>query len=87
MTVKEFMLKKYPTDLYIECPVPKWLWGDIQQYAIEYHEAMSKNTTLENMACVHPFEYVVISGVEICCFKCKKKLNPVIPTKTCTDKK
>lgn len=31
--VKEYMLKKYPTDRYFDCPIPKEYWEDIQQFS------------------------------------------------------
>jgi len=36
MTVKKFMLKKFPTNKYMDCPVPKHHWETIQEYANEY---------------------------------------------------
>lgn len=36
MTVKQFMLKKFPTNEYMDCPVPKHHWETIQEYANEY---------------------------------------------------
>jgi hypothetical protein len=35
-TVRQFMLKKYPTKDYLDCPVPKHYWPIIQEYAEEY---------------------------------------------------
>lgn len=43
MTVREFMLKKYPTNEWMDCPVPKHHWEIIQEYAEKYHEAKVKN--------------------------------------------
>ncbi len=43
MTVREFMLKKFPTNEYMDCPVPKHHWETIQEYADKYHEAKVKN--------------------------------------------
>jgi hypothetical protein len=43
MTVREFMLKKYPTNEWMDCPVPKHHWETIQEYADKYHEAKVKN--------------------------------------------
>lgn len=36
MTVKKFMLKKFPTNKYMDCPVPIHHWETIQEYANEY---------------------------------------------------
>jgi hypothetical protein len=36
MTVRSFMLKKFPTDKYMDCPVPKHYWEIIQEYAELY---------------------------------------------------
>lgn len=36
LTVRKFMLKKYPTNVYMDCPVPKEYWEVIQEYANEY---------------------------------------------------
>jgi len=34
--VRQFMLKKYPTKDYLDCPVPKHHWEVIQEYAEHY---------------------------------------------------
>jgi len=34
--VRQFMLKKYPTKDYFDCPVPKHHWEVIQEYADDY---------------------------------------------------
>ena len=34
--VRQFMLKKYPTKDYFDCPVPKHYWDVIQEYADNY---------------------------------------------------
>lgn len=39
MTVKKFMLKKFPTNEYMDCPVPRHHWDTIQEYAEIYHES------------------------------------------------
>ena len=36
ITVRKFMIKKYPTDKYMDCPVPQHHWETIQEYATEY---------------------------------------------------
>jgi hypothetical protein len=41
--VRKFMTSKYPTDKYIQCPVPERCWSDIQEYADEYHQSKLKN--------------------------------------------
>lgn len=43
MTVRQFMLKKFPTNKYMDCPVPKHHWEIIQEYADEYHKSKVKN--------------------------------------------
>mgnify|MGYP003491340613 FL=1 len=35
-TLKQFLLKKYPTSDYFDCPVPKHHWEVIQEYADDY---------------------------------------------------
>ena len=35
-TLKQFLLKKYPTNEYFDCPVPKHYWDVIQEYADNY---------------------------------------------------
>ena len=35
-TLKQFLLKKYPTNEYFDCPVPKHHWDVIQEYADDY---------------------------------------------------
>ena len=42
MTVKEFMLKKFPTNKYFDCPVPRHHWIIIQEYADLYHDSKVK---------------------------------------------
>lgn len=37
ITVKDFLLKKFPTDLYFDCPVPTGHWEVMQEYAEAYH--------------------------------------------------
>jgi hypothetical protein len=37
LTVKKFLLKKYPTNEYMDCPVPKHHWEVMQEYAELYH--------------------------------------------------
>lgn len=49
MTVREFMLKKFPTNEYMDCPVPKHHWDTIQEYADKYHEAKVKNLSSNTM--------------------------------------
>jgi hypothetical protein len=36
MTVRQFMLKKFPTNKYTDCPVPQHHWETIQEYADQY---------------------------------------------------
>lgn len=45
MTVREFMLKKFPTNEYIDCPVPTHYWETIQEYANEYYESKLKENS------------------------------------------
>ena len=52
MTVREFMLKKYPTNEWIDCPVPKHHWETIQEYADKYHEAKVKNLSSNTVLAV-----------------------------------
>ena len=42
MTVKQFMLKKFPTSEYMDCPVGKHHWETIQEYADAYCEFILK---------------------------------------------
>lgn len=37
-TIKKFLLKKYPPSEYMDCPVPKHHWEDIEDYAQIYAE-------------------------------------------------
>ena len=32
-SVRKFMLKRFPTDEYMDCPVPKEYWPIIQEYS------------------------------------------------------
>lgn len=36
MTVRQFMLKKFPTNKYMDCPIPTHHWETIQEYADQY---------------------------------------------------
>lgn len=38
-TVREFMLKKFPTNEYMDCPVPKEYWPIIQEYSAQQNRA------------------------------------------------
>ncbi len=42
MTVKKFMLKRFPTDEYMDCPVPKEYWDIIQEYAEAYAKSLQQ---------------------------------------------
>jgi hypothetical protein len=42
MTAKEFLLKKFPTNKYWDCPVPKHHWEIMEEYAKAYHEEQVK---------------------------------------------
>ncbi len=42
MTVRQFMLKKYPTNEWMDCPVPKHHWEVIQEYADAYHKHLTE---------------------------------------------
>jgi hypothetical protein len=37
LTVRKYMLKRFPTDEFMDCPVPKEYWTVIQDYAEAYH--------------------------------------------------
>ena len=52
--LKQFLLKKYPTNEYFDCPVPKHHWEVIQEYAeyfaklqIEKDRERVENTSYE----------------------------------------
>lgn len=53
-TLRQFMLKKYPTKDYLDCPVPKHYWEVIQEYA-DYYARIQIEKDRE----------VVISSIEI----------------------
>lgn len=42
VTVRKFMLKKFPTNEYMDCPVPQHHWETIQEYAEAYHASKSE---------------------------------------------
>lgn len=42
MKAKEFLLKKFPTNKYWDCPVPKHHWEIMEEYAKAYHEEQVK---------------------------------------------
>lgn len=37
LTVKKFLLKKFPTDQYMDCPIGKHHWETMKEYAEAYH--------------------------------------------------
>lgn len=41
LTVRKFMLKKFPTNEWMDCPVPKHHWETIQEYADKYSQSLS----------------------------------------------
>lgn len=43
MTVRKFMLKKFPPNKWMDCPIPKEYWKTMQEYADAYHEWKVKN--------------------------------------------
>ena len=45
MTAREFLLKRFPTNKYWDCPVPKHYWEIMEEYAKAYHEEQKKMTT------------------------------------------
>lgn len=45
ITVKQFLLKKFPTNEYIDCPIPKEYWPIMQEYAEAYHKSASDPST------------------------------------------
>jgi len=49
MTVNQFMLKKFPTNEYMDCPVPTHYWETIQEYANAYHESKVKELNLHSV--------------------------------------
>ena len=42
MTAREFLLKRFPTNKYWDCPVPKHYWEIMEEYAKAYHEEQVK---------------------------------------------
>lgn len=46
MTVRKFMLKKFPTNKWMDCPIAQHHWETIQEYADAYHESKVKNISL-----------------------------------------
>lgn len=45
ITVRKFMLKKFPPRDYMDCPVPTHHWETIQEYAEAYHASLSSYRT------------------------------------------
>ncbi len=41
ITVKKFLLKKFPTNKYFDCPVPSHHWETMQEYAEAYHQSIA----------------------------------------------
>jgi hypothetical protein len=42
--VKKFLLKKFPTDLYMDCPVPNSYWEIMQEYADSEIASLNKQS-------------------------------------------
>lgn len=38
MTLREFLLKKYPPSKWMDCPIHKRHWKNIEEYAKIYHK-------------------------------------------------
>ncbi len=43
LTVKQFLLKKFPTSEYMDCPIGKHHWETMQEYAEAYHAQFSSS--------------------------------------------
>lgn len=46
ITVRKFMLKKFPTNEYIDCPIPKHHWETIREYAEAYASQEKKKEAI-----------------------------------------
>ena len=42
LTPRRFLLNKYSTSKYNECPVPQHHWEDMKEYAEAYHAKLTK---------------------------------------------
>lgn len=49
--IRDYMTKKYPTNKYIQCPIPERCWQDIVEYAEYYYQAKLKLLGLHNGVC------------------------------------
>lgn len=47
LTVKQFLLKKFPTKDYMDCPVPKHHWETMQEYAEAYAASLVRGESTE----------------------------------------
>lgn len=48
LTVQKFMLKEFPTNEYMDCPLPRHHWVTIQKYANEYADQETQEFREEN---------------------------------------
>ena len=62
LTVRKFMLKKFPTNKYMDCPVPKHHWETIQEYADEY--AKQQAGEFQEWKWRNPYEVVSVVNNE-----------------------
>lgn len=53
ITLRDFLLKKFPPKKYIDCPVLHHHWETIQEYAEAYHRSSGMNWTKEKPKCDH----------------------------------
>jgi hypothetical protein len=76
MNVRVFLLKKFPTNKYLDCPVPKDYYDIMEEYAEAYHKNKVKEL---NLVCVSNNEVVVCNwwlhdtqvGTDGYCHRCK----------------
>lgn len=72
MTVREFMLKKYPTNKWMDCPISKEIWGVVQEYADEFHKAEVKKLNIPDVSDCQFESYAAF------CIECDRQgLNPI----------
>lgn len=65
MTPKEFLLKKYPTNIFFDCPVPKEYWKDMQGFSDANNKQLAEQNKELLEALKIAYEQIKISEKQI----------------------
>lgn len=68
-TLKQFLLKKYPTNEYFDCPVPKHHWEVIQEYADDYARIQIEKDRENSKLLLKQHLQTHVAGYTPCCIE------------------